>query len=166
MTTCRPFTSCTPHARLACYACQVTDVVQLACLLNICCGPAFRLRCVQNRIVDQGSEEFMSTLMPAGLKITMCTPCTHNRQPCVQFMKHGALNDDELAVFSAVLRSANLVTADKVAAVAAQVGSDYIHGAACLQHQDPLLPDCIKEAWPHSCEWPSVVYAGAFSVLT
>ena len=49
-------------------------------------------------------------------------------------MKHGALNDDELAVFSAVLRTANLVTADKAAAVAAQVGSDFVCGAACLQH--------------------------------
>ena len=48
-------------------------------------------------------------------------------------MKHGALNDDELAVFSAVLRTANLVTADKVAAVAAQVGSDFVCVAACLQ---------------------------------
>lgn len=75
----------------------------------------------------------MSTLMPAGLKITMCTPFSHNRQPIVQFMKHGALNDDELAVFSAVLRTANLVTADKVAAVAAQVGSDFVCVAACLQ---------------------------------
>ena len=33
-------------------------------------------------------------------------------------MKHGALNEEELAMFSAVLRTANLVTADTAVAAA------------------------------------------------
>ena len=56
--------------------------------------------------------------MPAGLKVAMCTPFSCSRQPFVQFVKHGALNEEELAMFSAVLRTANLVTADSVVAAA------------------------------------------------
>ena len=79
-------------------------------------------------------------------------------------MKHGALNEEELAMFSAVLRTANLVTADtavaavggtaaaadkaahvaagraaaaadEAALVAARVGFNEAHG---LQHRQPL----------------------------
>ena len=78
---------------------------------------------MQNRLLDQGSEEMVSTLMPAGLKVAMCTPFSCSRQPFVQFVKHGALNEEELAMFSAVLRTANLVTADKAVAAAGKAAA-------------------------------------------
>ena len=63
------------------------------------------------------------------LKVSMSSPFSSSQQPVVQFVKQGALNEEELAVFSAVLRTANLVTADKVAAAAAaQVGSRHVQG--------------------------------------
>lgn len=68
--------------------------------------------------MDQGSAELVSTLMPAGLKVAMSTPFSPGRQPFVQFVKHGALNEEELAMFSAVLRTANLITADTAVAAA------------------------------------------------
>lgn len=123
---------------------------------------------MQNQILDQGSEETVSTLMPAGLTVAMCTPFSHTRQPFVQFMKHGALNEEELAMFSAVLRTANLVTADtavaaadKTAHVAAGRAAAAADKAALVAAQvgfkentwsvdDPCLSDIIDEAWPYS----------------
>ena len=65
----------------------------------------------------------VTTLMPAGLKVAMCTPFSHNQQPFVQFVKHGALSEEELAMFSAVLRTANLVTANTTVAAADKVAA-------------------------------------------
>ena len=49
------------------------------------------------------------------LTIQMCSPGKTDHRPAVEFLKRGALTDDELSVLSAALRAANQIHAHKSA---------------------------------------------------
>lgn len=76
------------------------------------------------QVVANSSEEVAVFYSQSGSAANACltvhlrTPASQTAPPTVQFRKRGALNSDELAAFAAVLRTANLVTADKAAAAA------------------------------------------------
>ncbi|KAL3157699.1 hypothetical protein ABBQ32_012133 [Trebouxia sp. C0010 RCD-2024] len=75
---------------------------------------------VHKQVVSPGSERMVSTVMPArgsseGLQAELES---HRLRSFVRFAKRGPITDGELAVISAVLRAANLLTGDEAAAVA------------------------------------------------
>ena len=93
---------------------------------------------VMVQVVAQGSEEiaiFHSQWGYRGrissLTVQMRTPFSHTSRPTVQFQKQGALSEEELAVFSAVLRTANMITADKAAGTA-QVSHCFVKVASTV----------------------------------
>lgn len=93
--------------------------------------------------MTQGSEELEifrsqpnTESRGSGFIVQMRIPFSPRSQPTVQFLKQGSLDERELAVFSAVLKSANLITAENAAA-AAQVGPCLMDG--CCHHITSVL---------------------------
>ncbi|KAL3159723.1 hypothetical protein ABBQ38_010129 [Trebouxia sp. C0009 RCD-2024] len=75
---------------------------------------------VHKQAVSPGSERMVSTVVPSrgnseGLQAELES---HRLRSFVRFAKRGPVTDGELAVISAVLRAANLLTGDEAAAVA------------------------------------------------